>query len=477
MTQDISISHSLLLESYNQMGLERRLRRYEHVRDVMNSWDGDSANEFVIQKSDSPQSDHDLDFAHVPKVAPKDLTVYMYHSQRPGKWNKRYITLLSMGQIFISKKPDSKVTDKDVQNICHLSDFDIYTATPRQLRKVYKPPKKNCYAIKSQQKATMFLNTENFVHFFCTNDNELAQKWYDTVQQWRSWYLVHRLGEGKEAPVKTTKNLTGDRSNGRSGHALQVSVDKSPYTIGTFQPLLDPQRFGSPANIPISNDDDSEEENRPRQIPFHLRNSGSMPAKETRRHPPIVNYKLPPESDKEEEFASGGLLGRSYTQRRQQKESEDASRKNRLSAEVPTLMHRGSVKGLGHTRSVSARSNKDREARPETSGSAGGGGGGLQRSSSQRQKPKPLLDFTPTFREAPQWDKTGKGHGVKATEGVPLVEVATGPDGSAGLNTGAPPTMLFRRDQNPDVNPARPSTAGKKDASGAFVKGGLVSGM
>ncbi len=201
MTVNISTSTAILLESYTQLGLERRIRRYEHIRDVMNSWDRDTQNALIIENSDSPKFDTDLETSSVPKEAPSDVTVYMYHSQKPGKWTKRYITLMSTGQVFISKKAAAKPSDKDSVNICHLSDFDIYTPTPQQLRKTLKPPKKHCYAIKSQQKTTMFLNTENFVHFFNTDDEILAEKWYAAVQRWRSWYLVTQMGEGK----KTTK--------------------------------------------------------------------------------------------------------------------------------------------------------------------------------------------------------------------------------------------------------------------------------
>jgi hypothetical protein len=472
MTQNISTSTAILLESYTQLGLERRIRRYEHVRDILNSWDRDTQNALILQNSDSPKYDTDLEASSVPKEAPGDVTVHMYHSQKPGKWNKRYITLLSTGQIFIAKKQGAKMSDKDVVNICHLSDFDIYTPTPQQLRKNLKPPKKHCYAIKSQQKTTMFLSTENFVHFFNTDDLPLAEKWYDAVQRWRSWYLVNRMGEGKKAVKgKTTKKITTEipvRPGTKAGHTVKVSIDESPYTIGSFQPLLDMDRFGSPPQDP---EYDSEEENRPRQIPFHLRNSVSMTPpsrKESKRHPPPVNYKLPPEA--EGEFASSGLLGRTYSQRQQMqkdKEREGTGGPSGPFVDGPSLLN-----GPTHQRTMSMKSTWTK--RPETSAGAGGNTGGLQRGNSQRQKPKPLLDFTPTFKEAPQWDKTGKGHGVKPIDGVPLVEVATGPEGP-GIS-GMPQTV-FRREQGG----ARPATAGvymgREKAEGAFVKGGLVSGL
>ncbi|KAL2062740.1 hypothetical protein VTL71DRAFT_5812 [Oculimacula yallundae] len=465
MSQNIVPSTAILLESYTQLGLERRVRRYEHIRDIMNSWDRDTQNALLLTNSDSPNFEKDLDASSIPKEAPGNVTVLIYHSQKPGKWNKRYVTLLSSGQMYTSKKSGAKMSDKDVLNICHLSDFDIYTPTPQQTRKVLKPPKKHCYAVKSQQKTTMFLSTENFVHFFSTDDINLAETFYAAVQSWRSWYLVNKLGEGKVVETKKIKEIPIERGrpgtrNG-AGHAVKVSVDENPYTIGSFQPLMDLNRFN-----PDGDEYDSEEENMPRQIPFHLRNSVSLSPlpshRETRRHPPPVAYKLPPEA--EDEFASSGLLGRTYTQRL--KMQKDNDEKGSPFIEGPSLLN-GPGLGGSHHRSLSMKSTRAGNKRPQTSGATSSNNNAnsndLQRNASTKL-PKPLLDFTPQFQEAPQWDRRGKGHGVAPLEGVPLVEIATTPDNPM---VDIPRSgTVFRRDTS-----ARPKTS-----EGAFVRGGLVAG-
>jgi hypothetical protein len=448
MTQNIVPSAAILMESYTQLGLERRIRRYEHVRDIMNSWDRDTQNALHLMNSDSPNYDKDLEASSVPKEAPADFTVYMYHSQKPGKWNKRFITLLSSGQIFMSKKAGAKMSDKDIITLCHLSDFDIYTPTAAQTRKTLKPPKKICYAVKSQQKTTMFLSTENFVHFFSTDDEPLAQKWYDAVQGWRSWYLVNRMGEGEKKRGKTVTELSTARPGTRGGHTVKVSVDESPYTIGSFTPLLNLGRFGVGGEEEEEGEED-DDESRPRQIPFHLRNSVSlnpMPSKrESKRHPPPVSYRLPPEA--EEEFASGGLLGRTYSQRQRLQKEREAALLNSSQPFVdgPSLLNLSGA-GFGHQRTASMKE------RPDTAGAA------LGRSGSQRRDggmPKPLLDFTPQFKEAPQWDKSGKGHGVGGFEGAPLVEAATTPDNPLGE---IPRATVFRREAG--GGGVRPVTSG-----------------
>jgi hypothetical protein len=62
-----------------------------------------------------------------------------------------------------------------------------------------------------------------------------------------------------------------------------------------------------------------------------------------------------------------------------------------------------------------------------------------------REKPQPLLDFTPAFREAPQWRGKG-GRGVQAPSGVLLVEVA-GTKGEEGVGAGAGDAVVFRRER------------------------------
>lgn len=87
----------------------------------------------------------DLDVKNVSRKQPAETSVYLYHSQKPGHWEKRLVTLRSDGQVVVKKN------DKDPVNICHLTDFDIYVPTPRQKSRKIKPPKKVCFAVKSQQ--------------------------------------------------------------------------------------------------------------------------------------------------------------------------------------------------------------------------------------------------------------------------------------------------------------------------------------
>ncbi|KAH8805903.1 hypothetical protein F5884DRAFT_860492 [Xylogone sp. PMI_703] len=446
MSHNINPSCAVLLESYGQLGLERRIRRYEHIRDVMNSWDRDTQNALIIENSDSPKNDLDLDASSVPAKVPPEITVHVYHSQKPGKWNKRYITLLPTGQIYLAKKSGAKPHDKDIITLCHLTDFDIYTPTPHELRKNLKPPKKFCHAIKSQQKTVMFLNTENFVHFFCTDDEDLSEKWYRAVQTWRSWYLVNKMGEGN-AKMKSSTDQYGRpmTKGGPSRHIPQMSVDGNPYTIGSFKPLGIMERFNS------MSDPDSEDEQRPRQVPFHMRNSVNLskPSRQESKRRPPVSYKPPP-GEEEGEFLSNGLLGRTYSQR--QKELQEREAASGPFVEGPSLLNSVTSPvqashplpaSYGEQRTLSVRSTSRPRAGSMTHRPQTNAGPARDRSMTLTGQ-KPLIDLTPKFEEPPQWNKAGKGRGVAIPQGVRLVDVASSRD--PAFNDVQKLPTIFRRD-------------------------------
>lgn len=231
-----------LLESFttDDLALERPIRRYERIRDVLNSWDSDTQNHLFILGNGEGDDDstirvHGLDFKDVPTKAGRDITLQMYHASRPGRWDKRWVRLREDGQVTISKHESGL----ESTNICHLSDFDLYAPT-RKLIKRLKPPKKTIFAVKSQQKSAMFLEAHgaNFAHFFCSGNKEVADQWYAAVHGWRSWYLVNVLGEGK-VPHAGTGEVLGDRAAHLKRPGTSASADTVPYQLGSFKPLLD----------------------------------------------------------------------------------------------------------------------------------------------------------------------------------------------------------------------------------------------
>ncbi|KAI9933075.1 hypothetical protein ASPWEDRAFT_42830 [Aspergillus wentii DTO 134E9] len=422
----------IAIESFSQLDLERPLRRYEYIRDVMNSWMHDEENSLIIVPPASFDAMNQLDIQSISAESPVDVTFHIYYSQRPKKWDKRFVTLRADGQVTVSKKPNGQ----EQTNACHLTDFDIYSPTAAALSNNIKPPRKICYAVKSQQKSTMFVSTENYAHFFCTNDKVTADGFYRAVQTWRSWYLVTRLGAGKEdSPVESDR----------------VSSDSNTYQPVPIKPLVDLNASDFSNSEPVS--------------PISREQSKSSRAKElfarkksTREHAPppsaypkslSINTNVAgsgaPVND-ETPFEPTSLLGRTYSMRRRAMQERDEEEKR---ANEP-LTPQGLVRGISSRRQFSGPSSQPHSrSNTMTSAQPPDMGGTVSRSQSIN-KHQPLVDLTPKYQEPPQHAR--KGRGVAVEPGMPLIDAATGPD-LAPNSIAIPPSTTWRR---PSVSEAPP---------------------
>lgn len=450
----VDVNSSVLVESFKQCGLERPIRRYEHIRDILNSWDTDTQNTLFVEPGPGGASDENLNVRSVSQVPPAESSFHMYYSQKPGHWDKSLITLKSDGQIV------GKRNRNEPFNICHLSDFDIYVPTPRQLSRNIKPPKKACFAIKSQQKSSMFLSTTNFVHFFATGDKDMARAWYRAVQEWRSWYLVNVMGKGQPAvsPVKATnsdrtKSLRGSHriagdANGssyRPAHGVEPSGQQADSTAAqtlqrhnTHAPRATERpstsRGAAEANAqslstkpgrtraattsrapPVSFPKNFEDPNATGNAPSPTLNVPS-------RSRGVSGASVKPTTDGQEPFSNASLLGRTYSLRQKAAQQIDNSNNNR-----PSTRH-GQTPTTPSTPSFST------------------GDTLLKRTSSQRhqQKPKPLIDLTPVYQEPPQHSRKGKGVVPEVIPAGGLVDIATSPEIAIKI----PPQTAWRRQVN-----------------------------
>ncbi|KAK4159367.1 hypothetical protein QBC43DRAFT_130488 [Cladorrhinum sp. PSN259] len=510
--QPINPDTAVITEQYSRLGIERRLRREERIRDVLSSWGTEKDNALVLS-SDIRPTDRELDLSSVAKrdEPHEGFVVYMYFLRGPHKWSKRYIHLYESGQMSSSKKEKPRNGDKDLVNICHLSDYDIYTPTEAQMRKVLKPPKRYCYAIKSQQKATTFENTSNYVLFFSTDDGSTAQKFRSRVQAWRGRYLANKLELHKKKEEKSPqiisashqpRRVSRDVGRGNNGYSSRVSMD-GPN--GTNEPLVDVRRMNKPLDDWTSVDK-------------------SIATTEIVAPKPMPATQAALIEANAAAFAANGLLGNAYEERRQQARKEekmaaqaqyDGTSPVLPFSEGPTLLNQKATLQIApptspkadyapraerqpsqqmmpqqmipqqqvlpsktggwfpsaaeHSAQQRAIPNPPQQTIPigrrpsvssrmparamSVSQHRGGGYGGSVVDHHRRSiQPQPLVDLTPEFVEAPQWSREGRGRGVRAPEGSKLVDLATGPLMVPGRNLpDSPPKALIHRREVPVV--------------------------
>lgn len=352
LNESIDPRNSILLETCPHLGLERPLRMYEKLRAVMNSWDNDSQNglSIISQPSESSMAEAEkkgaqigLEAIDAPRKQPGNVTFQMYHCNSSEKWHKRYITLRSDGQILLSKKEHSK----DTTNVCHMSDFDIYCLRRRQTNKL-KPAKKYCYAIKSQQKLSMFISKDDYVHYFSTNDASVANEFYDVIQSWRSWYLVHLMGGDKR------------QSSGSSGLSLPTTPSDGPspqdspraantrrnpavaHQLGSLKPLINTESMDlepEPTNdIDLRLSDNSKLVSRAKTVhkaaPSRFKKTAAVYDDITGAF--IKNRSRAATSGSassglpDEPFMSNGLLGKQYEERQKEMRAREAAMANNM---------------------------------------------------------------------------------------------------------------------------------------------------
>lgn len=283
MNSPINTAASIVYECYAPLGIERRLRRYERIREVVESWPRNAQNSLLIRHAWGPDNDKDLDISFVPVgVTPTPFVLYLYQCSRSGKWQKRWVSLLADGQMLSSKTPDFS-PGKDCQPLCDLSEYDIYnfitepatltddgrlkTARTSPLRNL-KAPKRYAFALRSQQRPTTYPSASTYVHFFCTENPAVARRFSTLVHAWRSWYMVKSRRDVQRkklmdtptspissispapqiTPVKHEPQKSVSHVKVSPGHKMKLSVDETPYTIGEFQPFVDIERFNKPAD-------------------------------------------------------------------------------------------------------------------------------------------------------------------------------------------------------------------------------------
>ncbi|KAJ5980959.1 hypothetical protein N7481_008257 [Penicillium waksmanii] len=404
LSRDIDPEKFICIESFHQVGLERSLRRYERVRDIMNSWAHDADNRLVIV----PPLEHG-----------------------------------SSGPTGIPSSPRRKTRRNDLSAIC--PTLTSTAPVPVQWPKRSSPPKKICFAIKSQQKSSMFLSTEKFVHFFSSNDRATADKWFRVVQRWRSWYLVNQLGAAEQTESEATlpkRSLTQKGSQRHRKAANDVPVPlldlTDPEPTRPTGNSIDRPRPSTSKDIVSRKKTVREHASPPPSFPQTL--SLDTGAAGQADDGPLVQGVRPDEVEAAT-FSPTGLLGRSYTQRKQAL-NEREEREKRANQE---LFAAQSFLTENHTYSPSDTIHQQSGRTTTMTGTAPPGLSRNKSVSQKQQQQKPLIDLTPVFQEPPQ--HTRKGRGVKVGAGTQLIDAATGPELAVGT-VNIPPATAWRRPTN-----------------------------
>ncbi|SNX85659.1 uncharacterized protein MEPE_04368 [Melanopsichium pennsylvanicum] len=232
-----------------QLGIERPLREYEMVADVVNVRAHPKTDFFVMKRTElSPY----LSIRSVPISSPS-LAGHVYVQDRKKKWSKRWLELRDHG-LYHAKNEKGK----DEMSICQISTFDIYLVDSSAV----KMPKANGFALRSQDQITMFEKPDqDYIHYFCLTDPAAHRDWVRAILNARTYILrqekavlfqIDSPPSSQEPPSAAmvsgglSRKNTSRRPNPRSvaqsetGHNTGITGPSPPT------PLIDSNAFAGP---------------------------------------------------------------------------------------------------------------------------------------------------------------------------------------------------------------------------------------
>ncbi|TGZ79497.1 hypothetical protein EX30DRAFT_397075 [Ascodesmis nigricans] len=394
-----------LVELWPTLGLERPIRYFERVSDVVNTWDNpDEEKKSHVRVCKSAWGALDRRLEDFPKTErPSGETMVHYYVTADRKWVKRTMSIdVEGGSLRIVKKDRPK--DKDYCQVVSLDTFDIYTFTnPKDGHKIGRCPGRYVFALKSQHKQTLFGKNSVFVHYFALDEDKLFIKWHAMIRDVKTRLLAVKMGiapweEPEEAQMPE--------------QILPRSRPSSSHRPGKPKPLLSPEELAAP---PQSNMSRAKSLSRNKSV---KQPTGRSRAASANHAQPLIGSDAPV-------FAPGGLLGNDYESRRTEAlRNFKADQGHDFIPAVPPIPI--------NTRNITPRS-------PQQLASGGHSihsndeFSPLSRSTSRpgtahAHGQQPLLQFSPLESMPPlphQQQRRGRGHTVDASSSGGLINHAT----------------------------------------------------
>ncbi|EXX70083.1 uncharacterized protein OCT59_011008 [Rhizophagus irregularis] len=181
-----------VVEEYN---LERPLRDWESVAWVIGTWELGKKNSLVLRKYAHRNA---LTLAGFNERTPLVSGALYILDIKKNKWQKRFVQIKD-GSLYHSK--DYKGTNETF--LCSMVSFDVYVCM-----KTFKTfPTNFVFAIKSQDKITMFENPENdYMHYLCADHLEKMNEWIIAVRMAKNKIMRETSPElFIDIPVKNEK--------------------------------------------------------------------------------------------------------------------------------------------------------------------------------------------------------------------------------------------------------------------------------
>ncbi|KAL7749143.1 hypothetical protein RI367_005548 [Sorochytrium milnesiophthora] len=162
-----------LFEIFNDLDLERPLKDWEIVTNVMRTWERETRNAIMIRAYGYRSSLT----VNCLKIFYPQMNGWLQHRTKKGQYKRRFFELRDDGMY------SAKDTKSAMTLFCPLETFDVYTA----IRQSKKAPSMFCFALKSQFRMSAFEEIEeHYVHSFYAESAEKCKDWVLSIRSAKS---------------------------------------------------------------------------------------------------------------------------------------------------------------------------------------------------------------------------------------------------------------------------------------------------
>lgn len=176
MPLDSRIGGWAIFDVSPEFGIERPLREYERVNDVIESQFNPALDHFTVRRSDLAPY---LSIQALPKTSPALAGwLYVQETVRKKGWNKRWVELRDQA-LFQAKSEKGREEVK----MCDLSIYDVFIPIEGEPW-IAKAPKKNAFALKCLTKTQ-----DELVIYFCLSDTRAARHWITAINRARTFQM------------------------------------------------------------------------------------------------------------------------------------------------------------------------------------------------------------------------------------------------------------------------------------------------
>ncbi|KAF9923714.1 hypothetical protein FBU30_006217 [Linnemannia zychae] len=176
-----------IFEYSKEFLIERPLRDFEVVLDVMKTWEADKDNKMICKSFPARNELTAQEVVRLVGPAGQESFVrphgWVHIEMKKSKWVKRYLHITDTA-VYHSK--DAKFTGESM--LCLLRNFDVYAVqVPRK-----KAPTKFGFALKSSDKIHLFETPEDdYIHYVCTDSGDSLREWLAGLRAAKGMFMYH----------------------------------------------------------------------------------------------------------------------------------------------------------------------------------------------------------------------------------------------------------------------------------------------